>query len=138
MFWFHTSSWPTKANQHNQHQRSDSCYVSVKKIIQKISTPTASTGRTYKINDGDYKNLLLHLPDFRNKRLLYIVILLVPFAKCFISVNKYLIRKTKTWQYSYFSPHQVYSIWNSMVKNNLLSYSATSFFNRYITHGTFW
>ena len=36
--------------------RGDSCYIPVKSIIQKISTPTTSTGRTNKINDEDTKN----------------------------------------------------------------------------------
>ena len=72
------------------------------KNVQKISTPTTSTGRTKKKNDKDYKKLFLYFPNFSNNKLLYIVILLLPFAKCFISVNKYLIRIAKTWQYSYF------------------------------------
>ena len=80
----------------NQHQCADSCYVPVENIIQKISTPTTSTGTTNKINDDDYKKLFLNLPNFRNNKLLYIVTLLLPFAKCFISVNKYLIRTAKT------------------------------------------
>ena len=40
----------------NQHQCDDSCYAPVQNIIEKISTPTKYTGRTNKINDGDYKN----------------------------------------------------------------------------------
>ena len=69
----------------------------LKKIIQKKSTPpTASTERTYKINDEDYKIVILHVPDFSNNKRLCIVILLPPFRKCFISVNKLLLRKAKT------------------------------------------
>ena len=45
---------------------------------------------------------ILHLPNFSKNKLLYVVISLLPFAKCFISVNKCLVRKAKTWQYSYF------------------------------------
>ena len=45
---------------------------------------------------------ILREPNFSNNKLLYILILLLPFAKCFISVNECLIRKAKTWQYSYF------------------------------------
>ena len=86
----------------NQHQCGDSCYAPVKNIIQIKSAPTKVTGRACKVNDEDYKKRLLHLPNFSNNKLLYIFILLLPFAKCFISVNKCLIRKTKTWQYSYF------------------------------------
>ena len=56
--------------------------------------PTSSTARTYKINDEDYRKLLLHLPGLSNNKLLYIVLLLL-FAKCFISVNECLIRKAK-------------------------------------------
>ena len=77
----------------NQHQRGDSCYVPQKNIIQKISTRTISTGRAYKKNCKDYKKLILHLPNFSNNKLLYMVILLLPFAKCLFSVNKCLIRK---------------------------------------------
>ena len=45
---------------------------------------------------------ILHLPNFSNNKLLYIVILFLPFAKYFISVNECFIRKAKTWQYSWF------------------------------------
>ena len=41
-----TFNWP---------QHSDTCYVQVKNIIHKISAPTTSTGRTYKITDEDYQ-----------------------------------------------------------------------------------
>ena len=73
-----------------------SCYVPKKNIIQKISTPTTSTGRTQEINYDDYKKLLLHLPNFSNNKLFCRVILVLPFAKCFISVNKCLRRKVET------------------------------------------
>ena len=45
---------------------------------------------------------ILHLLNFSNDKLLYTVILLLPFAKYFISVKECLIRKAKTWQYSFF------------------------------------
>ena len=45
---------------------------------------------------------ILHLPNFSNNKLLHLVILLLPFAKCFISINECLIKKAKTLQYSYF------------------------------------
>ena len=32
----------------------DTCYVPIKNIVHKISVPTTSTGRTYRINDDDY------------------------------------------------------------------------------------
>ena len=57
--------------------------------------PATSTARTCKINDEDYRKLLLHLPGLGNNKLLYIVPLVL-FAKCYISVKKYLIRKAKT------------------------------------------
>ena len=41
---------------------------------------------------------ILDLSNFSNNKLLYIVILLLPFVKCFISVNECIIRKSKTWQ----------------------------------------
>ena len=76
---------------------------SLKIIIENKSTPsTTSTGRTYKINDKYYRKLFLHVSDVSNNKLLYIVILQLPFEKCFISVNKCLITKAKTWQYSHF------------------------------------
>ena len=68
----------------------------VKNIIQKISTPTTSTGRINKINDEEFKKLFLNLPNLNNNKLLYVTILLLPFAKCFISVNKCLIKMAKT------------------------------------------
>ena len=74
--------------------QSSMCYVPVKNI-QRTSTPTTSAGRTYKINNEDYKKLFLHLQNFSNNKLLYIAILLFPFAKCFTSVNKCLIRNLK-------------------------------------------
>ena len=51
------------------------------------------------LKDINYCNIywqILHLPNFSNNELLYKVILLLPFAKCFISVNGCLIRKAKT------------------------------------------
>ena len=69
-------------------------YVPVKNI-QRTSTPTTSSGRTYKINNEDYKKLFLHLQNFSNNKLLYIAILLFPFAECFTSVNKCLTRNLK-------------------------------------------
>ena len=86
----------------NWHQHRDSCYVPVKTLFKKVTTPTTSTERTYKINGKGYKKLFLHLPNFGNNKLLYIVVLLLLFAKFYISVNKCFIRKAKTWQYSYF------------------------------------
>ena len=70
--------------------------IPAKNIIQKISTlPSTSNERTYKVNDVDCKILFLHFPD-SNNRLLYMFILLLTFAKCFISANKCIIRKAKT------------------------------------------
>ena len=40
-----TFNWP---------QGGDTCYVPIKNIVYKISVPTTSTGRTYRINDDDY------------------------------------------------------------------------------------
>ena len=69
-------SWKT----FNWHQCGDSYYCSCEKnIIQKISARTTS----WKI---------LHLANFSNNKLLYTVILLLCFAKCFISVNSLLSR----------------------------------------------
>ena len=102
----------------------DSCYVPVKNIIQKISAPITSTGRTYKINNEDYKKLFLHLPNFVDSALSYIVVLLLHFAKCLISVNKCLFRKTiqymtrhdsthdKTWKYPFWQlPYFIWRLW---------------------------
>ena len=41
-----TFNWP---------QHTDTCYVPIKSTTHKISTPTTSTGRTYKINESDYQ-----------------------------------------------------------------------------------
>ena len=73
----------------NYHQNRDSCYVLVEFFLKDINF--------YYI----YWEIL-HLANFSNNKLLYIVVLLLPFAKCFISANECLIRKAKTWQYSYF------------------------------------
>ena len=88
------------------------------------------SGRTYKINDVSYKKQFLHLPDFVNNKILYIVILLLHSAKCFISVNKLLIRKLKTWQYfwlqifitSFKSKWKTSSLWETLPKNCLTSF----------------
>ena len=91
---------------------------------------------------------IMHLPNFYNNNFLYIVILLRPFAKCSISENECLIRKTKTWQNSHFWFSNLQYFFQISVKNlssffhhinfmmfqkvwskirKLLSYSAISF-----------
>ena len=80
----------------NKRQCADTYYVPLKNIFKKILIRTTSTGRTYKITDEDYKKLFLYLPNFNNNQLLHIIILLLPFARNFISVSKCLIKKTKT------------------------------------------
>ena len=59
--------------------------ISINVVIQKISTPTVSTERIYKINDEDHKNLFMS--NIYNNKVLKINILLLPFAKRFILVN---------------------------------------------------
>ena len=103
---------------------------------------------------------ILHLLNFSNNKLLYIVILLLPLAWCFISVNECLIRKAKTWLILIFltskpsllllnlgkelklifSPHQVYDIWNSVIEKKKITqlYCHIIFFYRYVLNGKFW
>ena len=83
----------------------------------------------------------LHLPNFSNNKLTYIVILLLPFAKCFISVNKYLIRKCKTWQYTAVCRNQIRKIALPYLKIvSELRKNFSSFFHRikFIAFETVW
>ena len=79
----------------------------------------------------------LHLPNFSNNKLLYIVIL----SKCFISVNKYLIRKCKTRQYSTVCRNQIWKIALLYLKIvSELRKNFSSFFHRikFIVFETVW
>ena len=81
---------------HGPRKTFNSNVMFLSRNIQKISTPATSTARAYKVNDENYKKLFLHLTNFSNNKLSYIAILLLPFAKYFISVGKCLIRNAKT------------------------------------------
>ena len=93
------------------------------------------------INSCYIQREILHLPNFSNNKLLYIVILLLPFAKCFISVNKYLIGKCKTWQYSTVCRNQIRKIALLYLKIvGELRKNFSSFFHRikFIVFETVW
>ena len=44
--------WPRKTL--NWPETEDSCYAQIKNILFQISSPTTTTGRTYKITDEEY------------------------------------------------------------------------------------